>query len=126
MPENSTNPESEIPGPHIDPRYHPYVSRSMCEQLMEASSESATLDYKRKYDLPDKKAYLDLTKDIAGMSVKGGYILIGVENDGTLWLEGTEIDEARWDEADIRQNIQRYLPMGWNLALQFTISLRVK
>lgn len=103
------NQDVRLPAEASFPRY---VSRSKCEELLEAHSESDVLDYKKKIAIPSTEAYLDLVKDVAGMSVKGGYILIGVDNDGDLWLDDTEVNERLWDESNIRQQLAKYLPEG--------------
>lgn len=112
MPDGRTREEvsQSAPTPGVNVPMH--VSFSKCKELIEAHSESDVLDYKRKIDLPSQVAYLDLAKDVAGMSVKGGYILVGVDDNGVPWLEDIEINRALWDEANLRQRLARHLPEG--------------
>lgn len=82
------------------------------EKLTEllAAGEQTHLDYKASLDLADSKHRLNLVKDIVAMSNRpgGGYILIGVQDDGTPCLSSGTLDRQRFDGANLGQLVRSY------------------
>lgn len=74
--------------------------------------EQTHLDFKAELDLTTKRDELNFVKDAVSMSNRppGGYILVGVEDDGALALPiGTIADRARFDGARLGDLIRKYI-----------------
>jgi hypothetical protein len=66
----------------------PVVNREKLLELLALQAEYPTLDFKASCDLrkesPDQKRnQIELAKDIGAMSVRGGFLVIGVDGHGT-------------------------------------------
>jgi hypothetical protein len=77
---------------------------------MAHQTETEYLDYKRAVNLTDPRAKIELAKDVAAMGPTGGYLLIGVNGDGTVSGEMSYTDAADWDESRITPMLARWLP----------------
>jgi len=86
------------------------MSDEKLSELLEGRAELPQLDYKRRIDLSEKRDELELTKDVAAMQVKGGYILIGVDDGGSPLPDMDAVDARPFDEANLRPKLLRYLP----------------
>lgn len=74
--------------------------------------EQTHLEFKSKLDLKTKRDELNFVKDAVAMSNRppGGYILVGVDDDGTLVLPiGTIAVRARFDGARLGDTIRKYI-----------------
>jgi len=74
--------------------------------------EHTHLEFKAQLDLNSKQDELNLVKDAVSMSNRppGGYILVGVNDDGTLALPtGTIADRALFDGARLGDLIRKYI-----------------
>lgn len=74
--------------------------------------EHTHLEFKSELDLTTKRDELNFVKDAVSMSNRppGGYILVGVNDDGTLALPtGTIADRARFDGARLGDTIRKYI-----------------
>lgn len=74
--------------------------------------EQTHLEFKAQLDLNSKQDELNLVKDAVSMSNRppGGYILVGVNDDGTLALPtGTIADRALFDGARLGDLIRKYI-----------------
>jgi len=74
--------------------------------------EQTHLEFKAELDLAAKHDELNFVKDAVSMSNRppGGYILVGVNDDGTLALPiGTIADRARFDGARLGDMIRKYI-----------------
>src|SRR5688572_3673080 len=78
-------------------------------ELITYARESAKLDYKATYDISVTGDRVEITKDLVAMAnTAGGYIVIGVQDDGTAsgcdpkMLVGI-------DEAIVRAQVQAYI-----------------
>lgn len=84
------------------------------EKLVELlqSPEQTHLEFKAELDLTTKQDELNFVKDAVSMSNRppGGYILVGVSDDGALALPtGTIADRARFDGARLGDTIRKYI-----------------
>ncbi len=73
--------------------------------------EQTHLEFKARLDLSTKQDELNFVKDAVSMSNRppGGYILVGVSDDGALILPaGTIADRARFDGARLGDTIRKY------------------
>jgi hypothetical protein len=77
------------------------LSDEKLSDLISRRTEYPELDYKAKVDLGTvgKRDLLELVKDIGAMQVRGGYILIGVDDRGSIMGTMDEIDTRPFDEA---------------------------
>lgn len=75
------------------------------------SGEQTQLEYKEIIDLSDNKDKLNFVKDVVAMSNRsgGGYILIGVQDDGTPCLKVGELDLPKFDGARLGDTVRRYI-----------------
>lgn len=74
--------------------------------------EQTHLEFKAELDLTAKHDELNFVKDAVSMSNRppGGYILVGINDDGTLALPtGTIADRARFDGARLGDMIRKYI-----------------
>lgn len=87
----------------------PRLDSDRLGELIAGANEWEELDYKESLDLT-RPALFDLVTDIAAMAARGGYLVIGVADDGTP----VGIDPAKaardLDEPEVRKRIHRYLP----------------
>lgn len=79
-------------------------------ELLALQTEYPELDYKSTIDLGTKRDRVELAKDVAAMQVRGGYILLGVDNHGspTGGLDGA--DTRAFDEASLTPILLKWLP----------------
>lgn len=74
--------------------------------------EQTHLEFKAELDLTVKQDELNFVKDAVSMSNRppGGYILVGVNDEGALALPtGTIVDRARFDGARLGDTIRKYI-----------------
>lgn len=92
---------------------NPEVSRETLLHLL-TLGEHTHLDYKETVNLDNKTNAAEFAKDVAAFSDRGGWIIIGVDNHETP--VGISEDQIHaWDEANLRNKIQKYLSDGFNL-----------
>lgn len=93
------------PAEHDPVVVEPQLTPEKIEELLTRGRESAKLDYKESFDPSDSCHRFQLTKHIVAMAnTVGGYIVIGVEDDGTpVGLAPAEAN--RIDEATIRSQV---------------------
>jgi Putative DNA-binding domain len=85
------------------------LDASRLTELIEGGHEHEGLDYKRTLGLATRARLLELVKDLAAMSAKGGYIVVGV--DERLGRVGVDTGEQRaLDEANLRARVDEFLP----------------
>lgn len=86
------------------------VSDEKLSELLRLQTEYANLDYKRSVDPTVTRDLVELVKDIGAMGVLGGYLLLGVNDDGTLSGEMDDVDSRHFDEANLTSKVAKYLP----------------
>lgn len=87
----------------------PDVTAETLEALLAEGAESERLDYKATCDLDNHKALLEITKHLAALLSLGGYILVGVDDQGRPSGQMNRQLAAKFDEANLRQKISRYI-----------------
>ncbi|MCA1693543.1 MAG: ATP-binding protein, partial [Actinobacteria bacterium] len=94
----------------------PVVSLEQLEHLLALEHESEQLDYKRGCDLKDKRAIVELAKDVAAMQIAGGYIVIGADDRGRPVPPGVLPGQERmYDEANLRPKLSHWLSEPFEL-----------
>jgi hypothetical protein len=86
------------------------VSDEKLRQLVALEAEYPELDFKRMLDLNDRCALVELAKDVGAMQVRGGYIVVGVDDNGKLTGELEASQKKLFDEANLVPKLVRYLP----------------
>lgn len=86
------------------------ASRAMLDSLLAQNAEGRHLDFKRELDLSDQASPIELAKDVAAMSMLGGHIIIGINDDGSPSKRVDAGDLSSWDEARLAPRLQRWLP----------------
>lgn len=87
------------------------TDREKLVELLQAP-EQTHLEFKSELDLTIKRDELNFVKDAVSMSNRppGGYILVGVNDDGSLALStGTIADRSRFDGARLGDTIRKYI-----------------
>lgn len=90
------------------------VSRDILSNLLGIGRESSTLEFKSTLDLSAKNHLSTLVTVVAAMSANGGYLVIGVDNEGNYSDELSDLHYQGFsDEASVRQKLSTYLPDGF-------------
>lgn len=87
------------------------TDREKLIELLQAP-EQTHLEFKSELDLMTTRDELNFVKDAVSMGNRppGGYILVGVNDDGTLALSaGTIADRSRFDSARLGDTIRKYI-----------------
>lgn len=94
----------------------PNVSEQQLTHLLSLGHESAGLDYKATLDLHQKRDLVELAKDVGAFQADGGYIVIGADDQGGPVPPGVPAaDLARFDEANLRPKLAKWLPDGFEI-----------
>jgi Schlafen, AlbA_2 len=88
----------------------PVVNREKLRELLALEAEYPTLDFKSSCDLNDKHDQVELAKDVGAMSVRGGFLVIGVDDRGRLTGDLTAEQANLFDEARLRPKLLKWLP----------------
>jgi len=86
------------------------VSDEKLSELLALQTEYPELDFKRTIDLSTTRDVVELAKDIGAMQVRGGYIVIGVDQVGAPTSELDGADTRIFDEARLTPKMLQYLP----------------
>lgn len=86
------------------------LSDEKLSELLTGRTEYFNLDFKRECDLASTRDKVELAKDVGAMGVAGAYILIGVDDDGSLSGALDDADTSLFDDASLRQKLSKYLP----------------
>lgn len=87
----------------------PVVNREKLYALLAEQCESESLDYKDLADLGDTATRVEIAKDVAAMQARGGYLVIGVDNNGRPTGSMTAALARQFDEARLRPVLAQYL-----------------
>ncbi|MGW4718195.1 RNA-binding domain-containing protein [Nocardia sp. NPDC004260] len=87
----------------------PVVSEEKVKALLALGTELMNLDYKSEVDLNDHPSLVEFAKDVAAMRACGGYIVIGADDQGQLTGDMTEPLAKQFDEANLRQKLEKFL-----------------
>jgi hypothetical protein len=68
--------------PHDPVNVEPVVNREKLLELLAPEAEYPALDFKSGCDLSEKRALVELAKDVGAMSVLGGFLAVGVDGQG--------------------------------------------
>lgn len=87
------------------------ISREKLEELLALEAEHAELDFKATIDLALNKQKLDIIKDCIAMmnTPTGGYLLLGVNDNGTLASDHEPLKRGTFDGADLAQLVARHI-----------------
>ncbi len=114
------NEPERVTGMVASAEYDPVVVEALLtaakvQELIELGRESAKLDYKRSFDLTSTRDAVELTKDAVAMAnTAGGYIVLGVEDDGGV-VGFNPGRGARLDEATLRKKVGKFIGVGLEL-----------
>ncbi len=100
----------------------PVVSEEKVKELLAVGTELTNLDYKRVVDLNDRPSLVEFTKDVAAMRACGGYIVIGADDCGGLTGEMTTQLAQQFDEANLRQKLEKFLHPTHVIPAQHTVA----
>ncbi|WP_137293537.1 AlbA family DNA-binding domain-containing protein [Nocardioides dongxiaopingii] len=90
------------------------VTRDKLMELIGVETELKWLDLKRECDINKSEGKVEIAKDVGAMQIAGGYVLLGVDDDGTV--TGLPVGHARYfDEATLRSKLDAYLGAGYDL-----------
>ena len=88
------------------------ISEEKLRQLLGLGGELDDLDFKSHLDLSTTKDRVELVKDLGAFQSypSGGYIVIGVEDSGSLVPAPGTLDPKQFDPANLTQIAHSYLP----------------
>ena len=111
----------------VDPLRSPVVldgvvSDEKLSELLALGTEYAELDFKATVDLTDTAQALELVRDVDGMLVRGGYMLIGIGPDAkpSGLLDGNADLQTTFDEAQLVAKLRKWIPEPVTLATRVT------
>ena len=85
------------------------VTDERLSALLRLAAEYDEVDFKTAVDLSSTRGEVEMAKDVGAMQVKGGYIVIGVDDNGepTGGMHGA--NASPFDPANLVPKMQRYL-----------------
>jgi hypothetical protein len=92
--------------PIIEPR----VNAEKLAELRLEGHESEGLDFKATLNLDDRRETVEFAKDVGAMQISGGFIAVGMTEDGTPSGMLDDRMAALFDEATVRGKLRRYIP----------------
>jgi predicted HTH transcriptional regulator len=97
------------------------VTRERLAGLLALATEYDELDFKQVVDLSTTRGGVEFAKDVAAMNVKGGHIVIGVDNQGnpTGGMDGA--DTTVFDAATLVPRMERYMEGPLTIATSLLI-----
>jgi Putative DNA-binding domain len=87
----------------------PVVTKEKLLALLAVGTELQQLDFKQKVDLDSRADLIELVKDIAALESCSGYLVIGADDHGRPTGLLTEVLAKKFDEANLRQKVEKYL-----------------
>ncbi len=85
------------------------VNREKLSQLLSLGTEYPELDFKSQIDPSQKSGEVQLSKHVGAMRVRGGYIVLGVDDNGNPTGGMDDVDLRSFDEANLTPKLLRYL-----------------
>lgn len=87
-------------------------------ELLEIGTEKTALDYKATIDLRRTHDAVEMARDLAAMrsNPRGGYLVYGVDSSGRPAHSVDPITATQFDEAEIRQKVEKYLGKNFDLS----------
>jgi hypothetical protein len=87
------------------------VDREKLFELLAFEAEQEALDFKATLDLADPKHQVEHVKDLLAMMSlpAGGYIIVGVDNNGKPAIDQQPIDPKQFDSAVLQQKVSAYV-----------------
>lgn len=100
-----------MPGPLLPFAYDGKVGEEKLGELLALGAEKPYLDFKKELDLADPKKKLDFIKDCAAMMnlPRGGYLVIGANDDGTPAQGAMVPTKEMFDSAALTQIVGGYV-----------------
>ena len=74
------------------------VTLERLHEILALGTEYAEVDFKTKIDPSSKESTIELAADVGAMQVRGGYIVVGVDNSGKPMNGLDGIDVKLFDE----------------------------
>jgi hypothetical protein len=87
----------------------PVVTAEKLRTLLAVGCEVSSLDFKQRVDLDDHGEVVELAKDVAAMRSCGGYLIIGADDHGNPTGLMVAALSEKFDEANLRQKLERFL-----------------
>ncbi|WP_341946459.1 hypothetical protein [Microbacterium sp. LWH11-1.2] len=87
------------------------VDREKLAELLSLGAEQEALDFKSSVDFSNPKHRVEHVKDLLALMslTAGGYLIVGVRNDGTPAVDQKPIVEVHFDQAALHQKIAAYV-----------------
>lgn len=94
------------------------TTREKLAELLEIGTEQTALDYKATIDLRKTYDVVEMARDLAAMrsNLRGGYLVYGVDNTGQPAHSKDPIIRSQFDEAEIRQKVEKFLGKAFDLS----------
>jgi hypothetical protein len=86
------------------------LSDEKVAELLGLRTEYPELDFKATADLTATEGKVELAKDVGAMQVKGGYIVVGVDNGGKPTGDLDTTDVRLFDESRLSAMLRKWLP----------------
>lgn len=118
---------SGLPGPIPPFTYDGKVGEEKLGELLALGAEKPYLDFKKELDLKDPVKKLDFVKDCAAMMnlPRGGYLVIGANDDGTPAREATAPTKEMFDSAALTQIVRGFVDAPVDIRSQLhTLTLK--
>lgn len=96
------------------------VDLDKLRELLRTGAEQEALDFKATIDFDEPGDQVELVKDLVAMMSlpEGGYVIIGVDNDGNYASGHTPIKKALFDSAILLQKLSSYVDGRVNIVSQ--------
>lgn len=92
------------------------VTLAQLHHLLAIEHETGALDFKETCDLSDRRAIVEMAKDVGAMQIDGGWIVIGADNSGVPVPPGiADKDRQLFDEANLTPKLAKYIPGPFEL-----------
>jgi len=83
--------------------------------LLKQGHEHEALDYKGQFNHEEKRAWVELAKDVGAMQIVGGHIVFGADDSGRLTGMLSEQGANLLDESVVRNKLRAYLDESFDI-----------